>query len=918
MLSDEEIALRYLEQLPWPPYPFQEQAILSWFDGEDGLLVCAPTGTGKTVIAETALYEALLKGRKAYYTTPLIALTEQKFRELQEAAVRWGFQATDVGLVTGNRKENADARILVVVAEILLNRLLSPDEASFDDVSAVVMDEFHSFNDPERGIVWELSLGLLPKHCRLLLLSATVGNAYDFTAWLIRQHDRRLKLLQSDERRVPLDFRWVPDELLTEQLELMADGDESSRYTPALVFCFNRSECWAVAEQLKGRRLLADGQQSALLAELERTDWSTGAGGKLKALLLRGVGLHHAGIMPKYRRAIERLFQQKLLSICVCTETLAAGINLPARSVVMTSLLKGPPGAMKLIDASSAHQMFGRAGRPQFDTRGYVFAVAHEDDVKIHRFQQKLDQIPDDTRDPHLIKAKKNLRKKMPKRRDGQQYWSERQFQSLRDAPPAKLASRGRFPWRLLAWLIRKSGTVATLQDAVRRRLLDPAEKDDAEQQLLRMLRTMDAGGFVTLEPPPPDRSPTAVTGTAPAGADPRVFHSQLAGDATAELLERLGRETSAAFSRWSSAHLPPVVDEPPAEATDTESAPTSEPLEDFGDGLDDDEPDRDHGNSPPEAGSAAHAGSGTRQSSGNSDVAPLDERHSQPDHARPEFSGPDAATTSSSGLFGRLLSEARSGTKATRHESPRETKSAKPAPITPAQRPAPEWSPRLAIATPQLALLFPFRSVNPLYAVFLAEHMHRANSEERLQLLESVLDVPASVAGQMRVPPVEIMPEGPLSAEFLNPLLLSRGLVTQQDLTGWFDEVNRRKVWPLPFSDRMRLLFQSDYPGVEDIAQRSVWCVGDLLRYDGNFDKYVRTRDLVKQEGLVFRHCLRMILLCGEFAQLEPPGLDPREWRSDLAELASILTRSCRSVDPASTNDVVTALEHAGNVLTL
>jgi superfamily II RNA helicase len=158
--SSDEIALRYLEQLPWPPYPFQENAILTWFDAEDGILVCAPTGTGKTVIAETALYEALLTGRRAYYTTPLIALTEQKFRELQESAVRWGFSASDIGLITGNRKENADARILVVVAEILLNRLLSPEEESFDDVSAVVMDEFHSFNDPERGIVWELSLGL--------------------------------------------------------------------------------------------------------------------------------------------------------------------------------------------------------------------------------------------------------------------------------------------------------------------------------------------------------------------------------------------------------------------------------------------------------------------------------------------------------------------------------------------------------------------------------------------------------------------------------------------------------------------------------------------------------------------------------------------------------------------------------------
>ena len=534
MLSREDLAFMYLEQLPFEPYPFQEEAILSWFSSEQGTLVCAPTGMGKTLIAEAGIYEVMKTGKKAYYTTPLIALTEQKYREIQAALERWGYSKHYVGLVTGNRRENPDAPILVVVAEILFNRLLTAagetadgrrqtaadasgavgtkdflplrsttvcglPSINFDDVTTVVMDEFHQFADPERGLVWEFTLQLLPKHVRTLLISATVGNAYDFVAWLRDNGNRRLSLIESTERKVPLTYQWIGDQLLTEQIEIMCRGNEDDRFTPALVFCFDRSECWTIADQIRGRDLISAEQQKTIAKILEEFDWKEGAGPALKQLLIRGVGIHHAGILPKYRRIVEDLFQQKLLSVCLCTETLAAGINLPARSVVLPSILKGKPGERKVIESSSAHQIFGRAGRPQFDTQGFVFALAHEDDVKIARWKAKYDQIPEDTKDPQLREMKKKMKKKAPTRRTTEQYWSEEQFIKLKEMPPGRLASRGTIPWRLLAHIISLDSDIEPIRKMIGRRLMSDKWVKEGQKQLDDMLTTLHHAGFLTL-----------------------------------------------------------------------------------------------------------------------------------------------------------------------------------------------------------------------------------------------------------------------------------------------------------------------------------------------------------------------------------------------------------------------------------
>jgi len=807
----DELAAEYFELLPFEPYPVQEEALLAWFTAAQGVLVCAPTGMGKTLIAEAAVYEALRTGQRAYYTTPLIALTEQKLQELQESARRWGFDPNDIGLVTGNRRVNPDAPVLVVVAEILLNRLLHAEAFDFNDVSAVVMDEFHSFNDPERGIVWEFGLGLLPGKVRTLLLSATVGNSVEFVSWLRNRHHRRLELVQSDQRKVPLTYQWVGDELLTDHVEKMAAGDDEARQTPALIFCFNREECWNVAEQLKGKNLLRDGQKKQLVDELDRHDWTQGAGPKLKQILTRGVGVHHAGVLPKYRRVVEELFQRKLLTVTVCTETLAAGINLPARSVVIPNLLKGPPDKKKVIEASSAHQMFGRAGRPQFDTQGYVFALAHEDDVKILRWRDKYDAIPEDTKDPGLRKAKKALKKKMPTRRANQQYWTESQFEKLRAAPPANLSSRGNLPWRMLAYMLQVSPDLSLLRELVSKRLLNTKKLEEAQKSLDRMLQILHRAGYVELEPEPPKEAPPEEK------------------NATKEDSQQFEKPTTGLFS------LP--------------------------------------GSKSEDRRGLAHFGESSEQ---------------------------NVPVPSSS-----------------RGKSPQQKDSEK----TEQDGPQP-YRPEFAHPTETLDRLLMFRGVNPLYGVFLINQLGAADRAERIQAMESVLDVPGSFARMVRVPSHDDLPPGPLATTRLDVQLLQLGLATPEELgaaepdeeksdpRGFFPE---ERVWVLKLADKLKMLFDHDFPGVHGVRITPVWAAGELLEYGGDFNKYVTSNRLQKQEGMLFRHLLRLILLIAEFRQFCPADTTEEEWQDDLNEIADRLTETCRVVDPLSTDKALEEAESIG-----
>ncbi len=501
-MNRDDICTEFLEVCPFELYPFQEDALLAWFESDAGVLITAPTGMGKTLIAEAAIFEALKTRTHLYYTTPLIALTEQKFREFKDKAEAWGFSRDDIGLVTGNRRENPEAVVRVVVAEILLNHLLGKDAelGEFDAISSVVMDEFHYFNDFDRGMVWELSLVLLPKHVRVMLLSATVGNPVEFAHWLKKQHGRQLKIVRTDERLVPLEFIWIGEKLLTEQLPSMVSADDAENRVPALVFCFNRDECWEVAERLKGLKLTSTDNKPRIEAYLADhvEDFSAGVGPKLKQMLIRGVGVHHAGVLPRHKEHVEALFNRKLIPFVICTETLAAGINLPARSVVLSTLIKGPRGDKKLMPSSSAHQMFGRAGRPQFDTQGYVFAMSPEDDVKYFKWTKKFEKLDPNSKDPGTMRARKQLERKRPTRRKTEQHWVEGQLKQLIEAGPAKLFSRSMIPYQVLIYLLTKTGTVTETKDFLSRRFNTPERIAKFSEQLEFMLDNLASLGYLT------------------------------------------------------------------------------------------------------------------------------------------------------------------------------------------------------------------------------------------------------------------------------------------------------------------------------------------------------------------------------------------------------------------------------------
>jgi hypothetical protein len=371
--SAQDLELAFVDKFFWSqglqPYPVQEQAIAAISAGQS-LLVCVPTGTGKTMMAKAGIFAALARGQRVVYTTPLRALTEEKYRELCA-----DFGEANVGFATGDYKVNRDAPVQVEVAEILWNRIVGDKNVA--PAELVIMDEGHYFNDPERGYVWEQSIIGLDPRAQLVILSATVGHPERFTHWVELTRKVKMGLIDSRERKVPLEHQFREELLIDTVKDLAYKGD-----IPAIIFVFGREACFDVARLLKScRRFTTDEEKATIEAACDQALLPSGAAKELRPLLTHGIGVHHAGILPRYKQLVEQLVLDRLVKFVVSTETIAAGINLPARTIVFPSLRKVIKKEPRLITPAEYHQMAGRAGRPQFDDRGLAISLAPEEIV---------------------------------------------------------------------------------------------------------------------------------------------------------------------------------------------------------------------------------------------------------------------------------------------------------------------------------------------------------------------------------------------------------------------------------------------------------------------------------------------------------------------------------------------------------
>ncbi len=425
-------------------YPAQEDAILALYSGSSVILE-TPTGSGKSLVAVSLAFKALAEGKRFVWTCPIKALVSEKFFDLCRL-----FGPEKVGLATGDGSVNRDAPITVCTAEILSNMLLSDGNRS--DIDAVCMDEFHYYGDRERGIAWQLPLLIAPD-VQYLLMSATLGDTTRIAQDLEARGPRPVSHVLGTHRPVPLDWRYSEVPLHEEVLELCRRGE-----SPIYLVCFSQRACAEQAQKLLSLDLVGKETRKRIAEHLETVRFDSPYGKDFSRVLRQGVGMHHAGLLPKYRLLVEKLAQEGLLAVVCGTDTLGVGVNVPIRSVVFTQLCKYDGDKTRILSAREFHQIAGRAGRRGHDTRGTVVVQAPEHAIENVRLENKAGDDP--------VKKKRIVRKKAPE--FGYAHWDRGVFDKLVLARPEALVSRFRPSVPMIVTALRGPSGTSSLRRALR------------------------------------------------------------------------------------------------------------------------------------------------------------------------------------------------------------------------------------------------------------------------------------------------------------------------------------------------------------------------------------------------------------------------------------------------------------------
>lgn len=426
--------LSYAEQSGIELYEAQEEAILELFGG-NCVVLNTPTGSGKSLVALAAHFYALANDECSVYTAPVKALVSEKFFDLCKE-----FGTENVGMLTGDASINADAPILCCTAEILANLALR--DADKADIALVIMDEFHYYSDRDRGMAWQIPILTLPQS-QFLIMSATLGETQFFVDEIAERTGRDTVLVRSTERPVPLNFEYRTTPLHESLQELL-----DTKRAPVYIVHFTQKSATDAAQNLTSINVLTKDEKQLIKDEVAGFSFDSPIGKDLRRFVLHGIGVHHAGLLPKYRLLVERLAKQGLLKVICGTDTLGVGVNVPIRTVLFTQLCKWDGRKTRVLTVRDFQQIAGRAGRKGFDDQGWVWVQAPEHAVENLKLETKAAQDPK--------KKRKFVKKKPPER--GYAHWDERTLTKLSEGTPERLKSQFEVSHAMMLHLLDRPG----------------------------------------------------------------------------------------------------------------------------------------------------------------------------------------------------------------------------------------------------------------------------------------------------------------------------------------------------------------------------------------------------------------------------------------------------------------------------